>query len=93
LHYVNGIIMLCKNDRHVKKLLVCNSLLNYTRTQRSSHIVSSLSAFVKSVIISNFFSTFTVYDMAGRPTAPVEIVPPNTVIPLRNRDETFNLAS
>ena len=29
--------------------------------------------------------------MAGRPTAPVEIVPPNTVIPLRNRDETLNL--
>jgi len=72
--------------------MVCNSLLNYTRTQRSSHIVSSLSAFVKSVIISNFFSTFTVYDMAGRP-ALVEIVPPNTVIPLRSRDETFNLAS
>jgi len=29
--------------------------------------------------------------MAGRPTAPVEIVHPNTVIPLRNRYETFNL--
>ena len=59
--------------------------------QRGSHIVSSSSAFVKSVIISNFLSTFTIYDMAGRPTAPVEIVPPNTVIPLRNRYETFNL--
>jgi len=29
--------------------------------------------------------------MADRPIAQVEIVPPNTVIPLRNRDETFNL--
>jgi len=29
--------------------------------------------------------------MAGRPTSPVETVPPNTVIPLRNRDETLNL--
>jgi len=56
LHYVSGIIMLCKNDRHVKKLLVCKSLLNYTRTQSSIHIVSSLSAFVKSVIISNFLA-------------------------------------
>jgi len=53
LHYVNG-IMLCKNDRHVKKLLVCKSLFTYTRTQRGSHLVPGSSAFVKSVIISSF---------------------------------------
>ena len=34
LHYVNGITMLCKNDKHVKKLLVYKSLLTYTRMQR-----------------------------------------------------------